>query len=73
MTNSYRKTNFIPKARVVFDPSNNAHMVDFARFIKYNGWKDGCSYLLEDPFTDIPSMIYSKIANHTLSKLVEKV
>jgi len=73
MTNSYRKTNFIPKARVVFDPSNNAHMVDFARFIKYNGWKDGCSYFLEDPFTDIPSMIYSKIANYTLTKYMEKV
>lgn len=73
MTNSYRKSTMIPKTRVVFDPANQSHMVDFAKFIKYNGWKDGCSYFLEDPFTDIPSMIYSKIANHTLTKYLEKV
>ena len=32
-----------------------------------------CSYVLEDPFTDIPTMIRFKIADYTLSKLVEKV
>jgi hypothetical protein len=48
-------------------------MIDFARFVKYNSWTNGCSYFLEDPFTDIPTMIRAKIADHTLSKLVEKV
>ena len=73
MVAGYRKTTLVPRTRVVFDPSNNAHMVDFAKFVKYNGWKNGCSYFLEDPFTDIPTMIRSKIADHTLSKIVEKV
>ena len=73
MTNSYRKSTLIPKTRVVFDPANAAHMLDFAKFVKYNGWKDGCNYYLEDPFTDIPAMIYSKIATHTLTKFTEKV
>ena len=73
MTNSYRKSSLIPKTRVVFDPANTTHMLDFAKFVRYNNWKDGCSYYLEDPFTDIPTMIYSKIANHTLTKFMEKV
>jgi len=48
-------------------------MLDFAKFVKYNNWKDGCDFYLEDPFTDIPSMIRSKIADSTLSIYMEKV
>lgn len=48
-------------------------MLDFAKFVKYNSWENGCSYYLEDPYTDIPSMIRAKIADYTLSKLLEKV
>jgi len=73
MTNEYRRSVLAAKARVQFDPSNRKHMIDFARFVKYNSWTNGCSYFLEDPFTDIPTMIRAKIADHTLSKLVEKV
>ena len=73
MTNEYRRSVLAAKARVQFDPSNRKHMIDFARFVKYNSWRDGCSYFLEDPFTDIPTMIRFKIAEYTLSKLVEKV
>ena len=73
MSNSYRRSVLAPIERVVFDPGNNKHMFDFARFVEYNGWKNGCRYYLEDPFTDIPTMIRSKIADYTLSKLVEKV
>ncbi len=62
-----------PRARVPFDASNRKHMLDFARFVKYNSWREGCSYFLEDPYSDIPTMIRAKIADHTLSKLVEKV
>jgi len=58
MTNEYRRSVLAP---------------DFARFVKYNSWREGCSYYLEDPYTDIPSMIRAKIADYTLSKLVEKV
>ena len=73
MTNEYRRSVLAPKPRVAFDPGNRKHMIDFARFVKYNSWTNGCSYFLEDPFTDIPTMIRAKIADHTLSKLVEKV
>jgi hypothetical protein len=73
MTDVYRHSVLGSKARVPFDPSNKKHMLDFAKFVKYNTWRDGCSYFLEDPFTDIPTMIRCKIADYTLSKLVEKV
>lgn len=73
MTNEYRRSLLALKERVHFDPRNRKHMLDFAKFVKYNGWKNGCAYFLEDPFTDIPTMIRAKIADYTLSKLVEKV
>ena len=73
MTNEYRRSVLAPKERVQFDPRNRKHMLDFAKFVKYNSWTSGCSYFLEDPYTDIPSMIRAKIADYTLSKLVEKV
>ena len=73
MVNQYRNSALAPRTRVMFDPSNSKHMLDFARFVKYNGWKNGCQYFLEDPFSDIPTMIRAKIADYTLSKLVEKV
>ena len=73
MTNEYRHSVLASKPRIPFNPSNKHHMLDFARFVKYNTWTDGCSYFLEDPYTDIPTMIRAKIADYTLSKLVEKV
>ena len=71
--NEYHHSILASKTKVSFDPSNKKHMLDFAKFVKYNGWRNGCSYVLEDPFTDIPTMIRFKIADYTLSKLVEKV
>jgi hypothetical protein len=47
-------------------------MVDFAKFIKYNSWKDGCSYFLEDPYVDIPTMIRAKIADNAIAQYMEK-
>lgn len=73
MTNEYRKSIFAFRARVPFNPGDRKHMLDFARYVKYNSWKHGCPYYLEDPYVDIPTMIRAKIAEHTLAKLVEKV
>lgn len=70
---NYRKSTLLPKLRVPFDPKNRKHMLDFAKFVKYNNWKDGCSYLLEDPYSDIPTMIRAKIADFSVAGLMEKV
>ena len=73
MTARYRKSNLNYKQRVQFNPANRSHMLDFAKFAKYNNWKNGCSYFLEDPYTDIPAMIRAKIADYTMSRYLEKV
>jgi hypothetical protein len=73
MTTRYRKSSLIYKQRVQFNPANQKHMLDFAKFVKYNNWKGGCSYFLEDPYSDIPAMIQAKIAEHTVSRYLEKV
>lgn len=71
--NLYRKPVLAPKERVLFDPRNRKHMLDFARFVKYNNWRDGCNYYLEDPYSDIPTMIRAKIADAVASSFLEKV
>jgi hypothetical protein len=60
---SYRKPA-LTKNRVEFDPSNKDHMAAFGCFVKNGGWKDGCPFYLEEPYTDIPTMICNKIAVH---------
>lgn len=62
----YYESVLKPRERVHFDPSNTDHVKDYANFIKYSGWKDGCKYLLEQPYQDIPSMINNKLIKHFL-------
>ena len=71
--NAYRRSVLASKARVPFDASNKKHMLDFAKFVKYNSWRDGCMYYLEDPHTDIPTMIRAKIADAIILTYAEKV
>lgn len=73
MTNIYKKSVLRPRTRVEFDPGNQQHMLDFARFLKYNNWSNGCGYFLEEPFADIPAMIAAKIAAHSVDRLMNKV
>ena len=73
MTNIYRRSILASKPRIEFDPRNRKHMLDFARFVKYNNWKDGCAYYLEDPHSDIPTMIRHKIAAAVVASFAEKV
>ena len=58
---------------VKFDPLNKDHMIDFARFVKYNNWKNGCQYILEENFLDIPTMIRFKIIDQVLSQFAEEI
>jgi len=69
----YRCSVLSPKPRTLFDPSNPRHMKDFCQFVKYGNWKKGCRYLLEEPFSDIPTMIRAKIADFMISKYMDKV
>lgn len=62
----YYESVLKPRARVHFDPSNEDHVQDYANFLKHANWKEGCKYLLEQPFQDIPTMINNKLIRHFL-------
>jgi hypothetical protein len=62
----YRASILKQRIRVYFDPSNKKHIEDYAFFVKNSKWKDGCNYLLEVPFEDIPTMISHKLMKHFL-------
>lgn len=70
---NYRRSVLNIKPRVLFDPNNPNHMVAFAKFLKYNNWKDGCPFYLEEPYTDIPTMLYSKVAERCAGNYMESV
>lgn len=69
----YHVKSYTPKPRVLFNPSSHEHRLDYAKFLKYNGWKDGCPFLLEEPYEDIPAMINAKITEHSLKPLMDLV
>ena len=73
MYNTYRKRSFTVAPRVIFDPPNSKHMLDYASFLKYNNWKDGCHFLLEDPYTDIPTMIRAKVVEYRMAQYMNQV
>lgn len=68
----YRERAYVVKPRVNFNPANKQHRLDYAQFIKYNNWKTGCQYLLEEPYMDIPTMIQDKLVRYYLKPMMEK-
>lgn len=58
--------------KVRFDPLNEDHIRDYAFFKKNSTWQNGCKYILEQPFSSIPSMIDSKLLEHFLKPYVRK-
>lgn len=64
---NFRKSVLNVKPRVVFDPDNREHRLDFAEFLKYNNWRSGCYFLLEDPFHDIPTMCKAKLLDYYMT------
>lgn len=70
---TYKKSVLNIRSRVMFDPNNQEHMVAFADFVRYNNWKDGCPFYLEEPYADIPSMLYSKVAEYCVDRHIKVV
>lgn len=69
----YRAKSYNPKPRIIFDPNCYQHRLAYAIYLRYNGWRDGCPFLLEDPYEDIPTMINAKITENTLRPLMSIV
>lgn len=67
----YYESVLKPRERIHFDPSNKDHVQDYANFLKNANWKEGCKYLLEQPYQDIPSMINNKLIRHFLNPYIK--
>ncbi len=61
----------VVEPKVFFDVSNTNHLKEYAHFLKTDSWQNSCSFILEFPFSDVPSMINYKITAHTLSKYMK--
>ena len=68
----YSESVLKARQRVNFDPANKEHVQDYADFLKSTNWKDGCKYLLEQPFHDIPTMLNYKLVRHFLNPYLKK-
>lgn len=73
MTNLYHKPTYVPDPRVPFDPTNREHLLDYAEFLKYNNWRHGCPFLLEEPYQDIPTMLRRKAIDFFMRSYIEQV
>jgi len=73
MTLLYHKRTYTPAPRVEFDPSNREHLLDYAEFLKYNNWRNGCKFLLEEPYQDIPTMVRRKVVMHFMKSYIDQV
>lgn len=57
------------RPREAFNPANKKHLIEFKFFMENNTWQNGCPFLLEEPYLEIPAMCKDKYVKHKLSKL----
>lgn len=54
--------------KVLFDVDNKAHVELFKGFMVNSKWgSDGCKFLLEEPYTNVPRMIEEKLLRKFLN------
>lgn len=60
-----------PKIR--FNPNNPVHKAEFRSFLNNGTWGDeGCPYMLEAPYDNVPQMIRDKIVRQAVgAKAIE--
>jgi hypothetical protein len=55
------------RSRVQFDPSDKAHLAELRFFMANGKWQNGCPFLLEHPYLEIPAMCYQRVTEHSLA------
>ena len=54
----------------MFDIDNKEHLKLFKKYLHTNAWgPNGCPFVLEWPYLDIPNMLKDKITNNALKGL----
>jgi len=66
MKTQIKTSELFTKTKIVFNPASKEHVADYRNFLSTGGWRNGCAYLLEYPYLDIPTMINRKIVDHFL-------
>jgi hypothetical protein len=64
MINTFQK---VFNNKRMFDPNNQKDIDCFKKFLRYGKWdKNGCPFMLENPYISIPHMIQDKIVKNLL-------
>jgi hypothetical protein len=60
------------KTKKQFDPGNYMHLIYYSSYVRNKGWRElgECPFILEEPFSNIVSMINHKIAVHAIKKYI---
>jgi len=56
--------------RVEFDPSKADHLKQFQQFLDTGKWS-GCPFRLDDDYKSVPGMIFDKIKNELMRRVVK--
>lgn len=62
-------SRFSDPTKRIFDPNNRDDLLEFKYFNKHNHWKNGCPFILQWPWVDVPSMCRALISNHYLNTI----
>lgn len=52
-----------------FNPAVRSDLIEYKKFLQNHGWSGPCPFELEWPYTSIPYMIATKIAEYSVSKI----
>lgn len=52
-----------------FNPASKQDLQELKFFKTNNKWKDGCPFLLTDPFIEVPAMCNSLYTDYMLAKM----
>jgi hypothetical protein len=68
----YRLTTYTKKPRIKFNARDKKHCAVAKKFLRDYSWgKNGCPFLLEEPYIDIRSMVLVKLAEAYLKTKIK--
>jgi hypothetical protein len=59
--------------KIKFNPNDKNHVMEYAHFMKYGSWQNGCKFALEAPYFNIPTMVQHKLMQQFMKKYTDRV
>ena len=69
MKKSFKVSRAIYNKRF-FDPSSSTDLLEAKGFLKHGQWENGCPFVVDWPYTNVPDMIKTEIVNHYLDRII---